>query len=136
MKKVNLETITDTQSWYRKAESHFFNDTYSLKFGKHCEDLSWNHRTSTPHRSETNGIAERAVRGIKDRKSAVLFAIWLGRKNGGLILWNAVAIFEMFKTSWQTEKLRVNGNLENHLKSQSVIPFGAMCGEVRVEKER
>ena len=25
----------------------------SLKFGKACEDLSWNHCTSTPHRSET-----------------------------------------------------------------------------------
>ena len=34
----------------------------SLQFGKSCEDLSWNHCTSTPHRSETNGIAERAVR--------------------------------------------------------------------------
>ena len=31
------------------------------EFGKSCEDLSWNHCTSTPHRSETNGIAERAV---------------------------------------------------------------------------
>ena len=30
----------------------------SLEFGKSCEDLSWNHCTSTPHRSETNGIAE------------------------------------------------------------------------------
>ena len=28
----------------------------SLEFGKACEDLSWNHCTSTPHRSETNGI--------------------------------------------------------------------------------
>ena len=26
----------------------------SLEFGKACEDLSWNHCTSTPHRSETN----------------------------------------------------------------------------------
>ena len=33
----------------------------SLELGKSCEDLSWNHRTSTPHRSETNGIAERTV---------------------------------------------------------------------------
>ena len=33
----------------------------SLEFGKACEDLSWNHCTSTPHRSETGGIAERAV---------------------------------------------------------------------------
>ena len=30
----------------------------SVEFGKVCEDLSWNHCTSTPHRSETNGIAE------------------------------------------------------------------------------
>ena len=38
----------------------------SLEFGKSCEDLSWNHCTSTPQRSETNGIAERAVRRIKE----------------------------------------------------------------------
>ena len=44
----------------------------SLEFGKACEVLSWNHCTSTPHRSETNGIAERAARRIKEGTSAVL----------------------------------------------------------------
>ena len=44
----------------------------SLEFGKACEELSWNHCTSTPHRSETNGIAERAVRRVKEGTSAVL----------------------------------------------------------------
>ena len=44
----------------------------SLEFGKACEDLSWNHCTSTPLRSETNGIAERAVRRVKEGTSAVL----------------------------------------------------------------
>ena len=44
----------------------------SLEFGKACEDLSWKHCTSTPHRSETNGIAERAVRRVKEGTSAVL----------------------------------------------------------------
>ena len=44
----------------------------SLEFGKACEDLSWNHCTSTPNRSETNGIAERAVRRVKEGTSAVL----------------------------------------------------------------
>ena len=44
----------------------------SLEFGKACEDLSWNHCTSTPHRSETNGIAEKAVRRVKEGSSAVL----------------------------------------------------------------
>ena len=43
-----------------------------LPFGKSCEDLSWNHCTSTPHRSETNGIAERVVRRVKEGTSAVL----------------------------------------------------------------
>ena len=31
--------------------------------------------------------------------------------NGGQILWNAIAICEMFKTSWQTGKLCVNEDL-------------------------
>ena len=44
----------------------------SLEFGKACEHLSWNHCTSTPHRSETNGIAERALRRVKEGTYAVL----------------------------------------------------------------
>ena len=52
----------------------------SFEFGKACEDLSWNHCTSTPHRSETNGIAERAVRRIKEGTSAVLLQSGLDEK--------------------------------------------------------
>ena len=44
----------------------------SLEFGKACEDLSWNHCTSTPCRSETSGIAERAMRRVKEGTSSVL----------------------------------------------------------------
>ena len=43
----------------------------SLEFDKVCE-LSGNHCTSTPHRSETNGIAERAVRRVKEGTFAAL----------------------------------------------------------------
>ena len=46
--------------------------TTSRKFVRACEDLSWNLCTSTPHRSETNGIAERAVRRVKGGTSALL----------------------------------------------------------------
>ena len=53
-----------------KAKS-YFRTIHSLEFGKSCEDLSWNHRTSTPHRPETNGITERAVRRAKEGSSAV-----------------------------------------------------------------
>ena len=52
----------------------------SLEFGKACEDLSWNHCTSTPHRSETNGIAERTVRRVKEGTSAVLLQSGLDEK--------------------------------------------------------
>ena len=102
MKDVNLETIIDTLSWYKIWQLHGSNlirakrttsqetqkslqkflgperkptvvyTDNSLEFGKACEELFWNHSTSTPHRSETNGIAERAVRGVKEGTSAVL----------------------------------------------------------------
>ena len=52
----------------------------SLEFGKACEDPSWNHCTSTPHRSETNGIADRAVRRVKEGTSAVLLQSGLDEK--------------------------------------------------------
>ena len=44
----------------------------SLEFGKACEDLSWNHCTSTSHRSDTHGVVERAVCRVKEGTSAVL----------------------------------------------------------------
>ena len=101
MKDVNLETIIDTLLWYKtwqlsgsnliRAKQNFsgkrieltkflepdrkpkviYTDN-SLEFGKSCEELTWNHCTSTTHRSETNGIAERAVRRAKEITSAVL----------------------------------------------------------------
>ena len=52
----------------------------SLEFGKSCEELSWNHCTSMPHRSETNGVAERAVRRVKEGTSAVLLQSGLGNE--------------------------------------------------------
>ena len=52
----------------------------SLEFGKACQDLSWTHCTSAPHRSETNGIAERAVRRVNEGTSAELLQSGLDGK--------------------------------------------------------
>ena len=110
VKDVNLETIIDTLSWYKiwqlngfklirakpkllrkqkRACKKFlepngkpiviYTDNF-FEFGKACEDLSWNHCTPTPHRSETNGIAEKTVRRIKEGKSAVLLQSGLDEK--------------------------------------------------------
>ena len=91
----------------------------SLEFGKAFEDLSWNHCTSTPHRSETNGIAERAVRRVKEGTSAVLLQSGLGMKIRGQILWNVVPICETFKISRLMGKLHTRDVLENHSKDRS-----------------
>ena len=72
---------TKISQWTEKSSRKFLEPTERPKvvytnnpfdFGKSCEELSWNHRTSTPHRSETNGFAERAVRRVKEGTSAVL----------------------------------------------------------------
>ena len=56
----------------------------SLEFRKVCQDSFWNHCTSAPHRSETNGIAELAVRRVKQGTSAILLQLGVD-ENGGLI---------------------------------------------------
>ena len=53
----------------RKPKVIFVN---SFEFGKSGEELFWNHCASTPHKSETYRIAERAVRRVKEGTSAVL----------------------------------------------------------------
>ena len=71
--KTSQETQKSLQKFFGpngKPEVNYTDN--SLEFGKACEDLSWNHCTSTPHRSETNGIAEWAVRRVKEGTFAVL----------------------------------------------------------------
>ena len=46
-----------------------YTDT-TWEVGKACEELSWNQCASTPYRSETNGIAERA--GMQSQRKELL----------------------------------------------------------------
>ena len=67
-------------SWSSDRKPKVIYTDNSLEFGKASEDLSWNHCTSTPHRSETNEIPERAVRRVKEGTSAVLLQSGLDEK--------------------------------------------------------
>ena len=62
----NLRKITETV-----AEAKSYSYVHFLELGKYCEELSWSHRTTALHRAETSGIAEQAVRRMKEEPSAV-----------------------------------------------------------------
>ena len=96
----------------------------SLEFGKACEDLSWNHCTSTPHRSETNGTARRAVCRVKEGTSAVLLQSGLNEKWWADSM-ECFTICETFKISCLTGKLHTKGVFGVPLKGP-VIPFGSL----------
>ena len=90
----------------------------SLEFGKACEDLSWNHGTSTPHRSETDGIAERAVRRVK--KAPLQYCcnqVWMN--NGWQIPWNVTPICETSQIYYLMGRRPMKNILGNHLKDRS-----------------
>ena len=59
-------------SWSPIGSLKSFTLTIPWNSATPVKNLSWNHCTSTPRRSETNGIAERAVRRVKEGTSAVL----------------------------------------------------------------
>ena len=79
--KTSQETEKSLQKYLEPKVSPKVIYTHNfLEFGKSWEDLSWNHCASTPHRSETNGIAERAIRRIKEGTFAVLLQSGLDEK--------------------------------------------------------
>ena len=96
----------------------------SLEFGKSCGELSWNHCTWTPHRSETSGIAERAVRRVKEVTSAVMLQSGLDKE------WWADSM-ECYYYLRNIEDLLSDGKSPYERQfgmpfDGPVIPFGAM----------
>ena len=87
----------------------------SLEFGKSCEDLSWNHCMSTPHRSETNGTAERAVRRVKEGTSAVLLQ---SEESWWADSMDATPICETSQIYYLMGRRPMKDVLGNHLKDQ------------------
>ena len=89
----------------------------SLELGKSCENVAWNHRTSTPHRSETSGIAERAVRRVKEGTSAILLQSGLDEKWWADSLECQCCVRDV-QDLLEGGKLRMKDDSENHSKGQ------------------
>ena len=86
----------------------------STEFGKTCEDLSWNHCTSTPHRSETNGICER------ERYAGLKTGLLLYRLQSGL------------DEKWWADSMECKTYLRNiqDLLSDGKTPYERRLGEL------
>ena len=67
----SILSVQNKDSSSRHTSQKSFTLTLHWNLEKTCEDQAWNHSTST-HRSETNGIAEIAIRREKEGTSAVL----------------------------------------------------------------
>ena len=92
--KTSLESGRSLQKFLELVrKSNFICTDNSMEFGEAGEDLTWNHCTSSPHLSETNGIAERAVsRIMKGHLRYFSNRDWT--KIGRRIPWNAIATCE------------------------------------------
>ena len=125
----NLETLQETQRSLQKFREPDRNPKViytdnALEFGKACEDLPWNHCASTPHRSETNGIGERAVRRVKEGTFAVLLQSGLDEE------WWADSM-ECFTYLRNFQDLLSDGKTPYERRfgetfKWPIIPFGAM----------
>ena len=110
--------------WSRIGSLKSFTLTIPWNLANSCADISWNHRTSALHRSETNGIADRAVRRTQEGTSAELLQSgldekWLAdSKECCCCLRNVQDLFADGKTPYQR---RFGESFKG-----AVIPFGAM----------
>ena len=91
----------------------------SLKFGKSCEELSWNQLCvyTTQIRNKCDCWKSSAQ---SERKAPLLYCcnrVWM--RNGGQIPWNAMPICETFKISRLMGRHHTKDVLENLLKDQS-----------------
>ena len=112
--KHNCTRDDEQFAQHRAARSEARCGSYTDHFsGIEC----WNHDKSTPYRSETNGIAENAVRRCQRRYLCSSGSVGSFRKAVEK-RWNASVVCETYKTNWQTESHRMKQDLELHVMVQ------------------
>ena len=125
--KISQETQRSLQKFLKPVRNPkvIYTDNL-LEFGKFCEDLSWNLCTSAPHRSETNGIAERAVRRVKEGTSAVLLQSGLNESwwANSMECYNNLRNVTDLLSDGKTPYERRFGQPSKGL----IIPFGSLVG--------
>ena len=122
--KEHSEIVRDLQRFLgpQTKPKHVYTDN-SKEFITAMKQLNWTHDTSTPHRPQTNGVVERAVRVIKEGTTCSLVQSGLADKwwpeamHCFCFLRNVSVVMETGKTAYQE---RFASDFTGPL-----IPFGA-----------
>ena len=122
--KASDEVVRDLQRFLgpQVKPQHVYTDN-SKEFITALKELNWPHDTSTPHRPQTNGVVERAVRVVKEGTSCALVQSGLADKwwpeamNCFCFLRNVSIVLETGNTAF---KNRFGSDFSGPL-----IPFGA-----------
>ena len=104
-------------SWSRRKHPKLYFQTTRWNYGKHakiCHGITARQHLIDPRRRASLKEASDAQRKV--RQQYCKSQDWM--KGGGQILWNAIVICEMSKTSWQRRTHRTKDDLVNHTKDQ------------------
>ena len=117
--KTLHETERSSQKFVEPTRKHkvIYADN-SLEYGKACEDLSWNRCPSTPHRPETNRMAERV-----ELLQHCCNQVWM--KNGGRISWNVSAICDTIQDPLSDGRTPYERRFGERIK-EPIIPFRSL----------
>ena len=128
MEKFTQETEKSSRKFLAPWEKHRAKSHWHWQFlgiRQSLQRIILDLLKSTPHRSETTGNTERAVRRVREGTSALLLQSGLDEK-WWAVLWNATAIGETSKTSWWLGKLHHERRFGEPFKGP-MISFGAMA---------
>ena len=112
------------QIFESKKEPTVVHAVSSFKFVEACEDLCWNHWTSTPHRPETGGVAEREVKTIKNGTCIVLVQSGLDEQCWADAI-EAISICATFRIYWLMGKLTPHERRFGEQFAGPITPCGA-----------
>ena len=128
-KKKNLfrkRKKTYKSSWSQRGNQSPFILTIHQNLVNPVKILSWNHCTSTPHRSETDGIAEKAVRRLETGTFAVLLQSGLVKKKVDKFHEMLLPSAKQSRSFFLIERHLVGGDSDGEPCYGFVIPFGEM----------
>jgi hypothetical protein len=122
-------TVSGLQSFYSTIVPKLIYSDNSGELRKACDVLNYSQDTSTPHRPQSNGVAERAVRRCKEGTSCQI------QQSGFMAAWWDWAMPAFCALYNITEQIMIKGKLTTPYQAKfgedafflkgDIIPFGA-----------